>query len=64
VAFADAGYVSPGADFQEGDWHAGAGVGLRYDTPFGPIRLDVATPVRGGGVGDDLFIYIGIGQAF
>ncbi len=64
VAFADAGYVSPGSGFQDGDWHAGAGVGLRYDTPFGPIRLDVATPVRGGGVGEDLFIYIGIGQAF
>jgi translocation and assembly module TamA len=64
VVFGDAGYVASGADFQDGDWHAGAGLGLRYATPFGPIRVDLATPVRGGGVGEDLFLYIGIGQAF
>jgi translocation and assembly module TamA len=64
VLFADAGFVGADAAFQDGDWHAGAGLGIRYDTPFGPIRVDVATPVRGGGVGEDLFLYIGIGQAF
>ncbi len=64
VAFADAGYVAASADFQDGDWHAGAGVGVRYATPFGPIRVDLATPVRGDGVGEDLYLYIGIGQAF
>lgn len=64
VLFADAGYVAPEAMFQDGDWHAGAGLGLRYDTPFGPIRVDLATPVRGGGVGEDVFLYIGIGQSF
>jgi translocation and assembly module TamA len=42
----------------------GAGIGVRYDTPFGPIRVDLATPVRGGSVGEDIFLYIGIGQAF
>lgn len=62
VAFADAGYV--GADlFEAGDWHAGAGLGLRYKTPVGPIRLDVAGPVAGD-TGDGVQIYIGIGQAF
>jgi translocation and assembly module TamA len=64
VLFADAGYVASGADFQDGDWHAGAGVGLRYATPFGPIRVDLGTPVRGDGVGEELYLYIGIGQAF
>ena len=65
VGFADAGYVSEGA-FGEGDadWHAGAGVGVRYTTPFGPIRVDLATPVRGDDVGEEVFLYIGIGQAF
>lgn len=64
VAFADAGYVSA-IDFGDatGDWHAGAGLGLRYDTGFGPIRFDVATPVAGD-TGDGVQIYIGIGQAF
>ncbi|MDZ4095616.1 MAG: BamA/TamA family outer membrane protein, partial [Paracoccaceae bacterium] len=46
-----------------GEWHAGAGLGLRYDTGFGPIRLDVAAPVRGK-IGKGPQIYIGIGQAF
>ncbi|NBV60966.1 MAG: hypothetical protein EBR73_07800, partial [Rhodobacteraceae bacterium] len=46
-----------------GQWHAGAGLGLRYDTSLGPIRLDLAGPVRGT-TGDGLQFYIGIGQAF
>lgn len=46
-----------------GGWHSGAGLGLRYDTPVGPIRLDVAAPV-GGTTGDGVQIYVGLGQAF
>ncbi|RLJ58907.1 autotransporter secretion outer membrane protein TamA [Litoreibacter meonggei] len=62
VAFLDAGYI--GADgFSNGDWHAGAGLGLRYKTPVGPIRLDVAAPVAGD-TGSGVQIYVGIGQAF
>lgn len=64
VAFVDAGYVAA-TDFGDttGDWHAGAGIGLRYDTGVGPIRFDVAAPVAGE-TGDGVQIYIGIGQAF
>ncbi|WP_425072818.1 autotransporter assembly complex protein TamA [Sagittula sp. S175] len=64
VAFADAGYIG-GESFYDGsgNWHSGAGLGLRYDTPVGPIRLDVAGPV-GGDTGDGVQLYIGIGQAF
>ncbi len=62
VAFADAGFVSSGL-FDAGDWHAGAGLGVRYKTPVGPIRLDVAGPV-GGATGDGVQLYVGIGQAF
>lgn len=64
VAFADAGFIGADATGGDGDWHAGAGFGVRYDTPFGPIRVDLATPVRGDGVGEDVYIYIGIGHAF
>ncbi|MEZ5713841.1 MAG: BamA/TamA family outer membrane protein [Paracoccaceae bacterium] len=46
-----------------GDWHAGAGLGVRYKTPVGPIRLDIAGPVAGK-TGSGLQLYIGIGQAF
>lgn len=65
VAFADWGTVSldavPGSG---GDSQSGAGLGLRYLTPIGPIRLDVATPVSGGASGSSVKIYVGIGQAF
>ena len=46
-----------------GIWHSGAGIGLRYDTPIGPIRFDVAAPVSGP-TGDGVQLYLGIGQAF
>jgi translocation and assembly module TamA len=64
VGFADAGFVSADSLFaDDGDWHAGAGVGLRYNTGIGPIRLDVAAPV-GGDTGDGVQFYVGIGQSF
>lgn len=65
VGFADAGYISSGA-WGDGpsDWQSGAGLGLRYSTPFGPLRVDLATPVSGTRSGQDFFLYIGIGQAF
>ncbi|WP_169788522.1 autotransporter assembly complex protein TamA [Litoreibacter arenae] len=62
VAFVDAGYIGA-SGFGDGDWHAGAGVGLRYKTPVGPIRLDVAAPVAGD-TGSGVQLYVGIGQAF
>ncbi|WP_175500658.1 autotransporter assembly complex protein TamA [Litoreibacter janthinus] len=62
VAFADAGFI--GADgFGNGAWHSGAGLGVRYQTPVGPIRLDVAAPVSGN-TGSGVQVYVGIGQAF
>jgi translocation and assembly module TamA len=67
VAFYDWGYVSPASlfDFADlGDSHAGAGLGLRYDTGIGPIRLDVGVPVGGNDAFSDVQVYIGIGQAF
>ncbi|NYS24652.1 outer membrane protein assembly factor [Rhodobacteraceae bacterium 2376] len=63
VAFADAGFVSEGAFSGASDWHAGAGLGVRYDTAVGPLRVDLGMPVRGD-TGRGLQIYIGIGQAF
>ncbi|WFE75127.1 autotransporter assembly complex family protein [Roseinatronobacter sp. S2] len=63
TAFADAGYVSEGAFTGPSGWHAGAGVGLRYETPVGPLRLDVGMPVRGD-TGRGPQLYLGIGQAF
>ncbi|MCY4302082.1 MAG: BamA/TamA family outer membrane protein [Aestuariivita sp.] len=63
VIFADAGYIGENAlPDGTGDWHSGAGVGIRYDTGIGPIRADLAFPVNG--VGHGAKFYIGVGQAF
>jgi len=66
AAFYDAGYVGAEEGYDgSGNWASGAGLGLRYDTGFGPVRVDVATPVDGGpDDADAVQIYIGIGQAF
>lgn len=64
VVFADAGFVGAGSlPGQDGKWHSGAGLGVRYDTGVGPIRLDLALPTSGD-TGRGLQFYIGIGQAF
>lgn len=64
VVFTDAGYVGTGSFLDgSGEWHAGAGVGVRYNTGIGPLRVDIAAPVSGN-TGQGLQIYIGIGQAF
>lgn len=66
VLFLDGGSVFDSAlpDFSE-ELSFGAGPGLRYFTPIGPLRLDLGFPLeRRDGV-DDLFqLYISLGQAF
>ena len=64
VAFADAGQVWADSAFGgASDWHAGAGIGIRYKTPIGPLRFDIAVPVEGD-TGDGVQLYLGLGQAF
>ncbi len=64
AVFLDAGQVGTSGSPFGGGVRAGAGVGARYYTAIGPIRLDVAVPLNKQR-GDDTFeLYIGIGQAF
>jgi translocation and assembly module TamA len=64
VAFVDAGQVSASLKPLHSDVRVGAGAGVRYYTPIGPIRFDIAVPV-GRRPGEDSFeVYIGLGQAF
>lgn len=64
VTFYDYGQVWTDGSFGgDSGSHAGAGVGVRYDTPVGPLRFDIAAPVSGD---DDngVQFYLGLGQAF
>jgi translocation and assembly module TamA len=47
------------------DLHWAAGLGFRYFTPIGPLRLDVGFPLdRRKDIDDAFQIYVSIGQAF
>jgi len=64
AAFVDAGQVSASLKPLHSNVRIGTGAGVRYYTPIGPIRFDVAVPV-GRRQGEDSFeVYIGLGQAF
>jgi translocation and assembly module TamA len=64
VAFVDAGDVGLERYPEFKDLSVGAGVGVRYILPFGPIRFDVATPVSNRRGGSPIQIYVSIGQSF
>ena len=64
VAFVDAGQVYEKSVPDFSGIRMGVGVGARYYTNFGPLRVDVATPL-GRKKGESRFnLYISIGQAF
>ena len=65
VAFVDAGVVGQDSypDFAQ-NTKVGAGLGGRYLTSLGPLRLDLAVPLNGESGDPNLGFYIGIGQAF
>jgi translocation and assembly module TamA len=42
----------------------GTGLGLRYFTPIGPVRLDIGVPLNRRSADDAFQIYISLGQAF
>jgi translocation and assembly module TamA len=64
ATFVDAGQVTASRAPLTGTWRVGAGMGVRYYTSIGPIRLDVAVPVNREPGGDAFELYIGLGEAF
>ncbi len=64
VPFVDAGSISSRTtpDFDEIKF--GAGVGIRYHTGFGPIRVDVGVPLNPGPGDNPVAVYVSLGQAF
>ncbi len=64
VAFVDAGQVYQESTPQFDDWRFGVGVGGRFYTNFGPMRIDVATPVNRRKGESRFAFYVSLGQAF
>jgi translocation and assembly module TamA len=67
--FGVVGFVDIGQVYEERvpsfrDLRTGVGIGGRYYTSFGPLRVDVATPLRRRQGESRFNIYISIGQAF
>jgi len=64
VPFVDAGniYTSPLPKLD--DLRFGAGIGVRYHTRFGPIRVDIGTPLNRRSGDPRVAVYVSLGQAF
>jgi translocation and assembly module TamA len=65
AVFADGGQVSTSLRSLSSTFYTGLGTGIRYYTPIGPVRFDIAMPTKHYiSNGDPFEIYVGLGQAF
>ncbi|HET9511635.1 MAG TPA: BamA/TamA family outer membrane protein, partial [Sphingomonas sp.] len=64
VPFLDAGQVYDSTLPKGSDLRFGAGIGGRFYTNFGPLRVDVATPIARKPGESKIALYLSIGQAF
>jgi translocation and assembly module TamA len=65
AVFADGGQVSTSLRPLSSTFYTGLGTGVRYYTPIGPVRFDIAVPTKHYiSNGDPFEIYVGLGQAF
>ncbi|EQB31796.1 autotransporter assembly complex protein TamA [Sphingobium ummariense] len=64
VPFVDAGNISTSFLPRFRDLRIGAGMGVRYYSNFGPIRVDVGTPINPQRGDPRVAVYVSLGQAF
>ena len=64
VPFLDGGTLSTSTLPKLNDWQFGAGIGLRYFSSFGPLRLDVGTPLNPRDGDSRIAVTVSLGQAF
>jgi translocation and assembly module TamA len=64
AVFADIGNVYPGSRIDLGNLRYGAGLGFRYLSPVGPLRIDLAMPFEKRWYEDSFQYFISLGYAF
>ncbi|HEY0028706.1 MAG TPA: BamA/TamA family outer membrane protein [Allosphingosinicella sp.] len=64
VPFLDGGNIDTSPLPSFGDLRFGAGIGVRYHTRFGPIRVDLGTPLNPRAGDARVAVYVSLGQAF
>jgi translocation and assembly module TamA len=64
VPFLDGGTLSRKEMPDFGKWQLGAGIGIRYYSTFGPIRVDVGTPLNRQSGDAPIAVVVSLGQAF
>ncbi|HET7316674.1 MAG TPA: BamA/TamA family outer membrane protein [Sphingomicrobium sp.] len=64
VPFFDGGQLTNAVTPDFNRWQFGAGIGLRYYSSFGPIRIDVGTPLNPRSGDGPIAVAVSLGQAF
>jgi translocation and assembly module TamA len=64
VPFLDGGSLTTDVTPDVRNWQFGAGIGVRYHSSFGPIRLDVGTPLNRRSGDARVAVVVSLGQAF
>jgi translocation and assembly module TamA len=64
VPFFDGGSLTNNVTPDFNRWQFGAGLGVRYYSSFGPIRIDVGTPINPRHGDSPIAVAVSLGQAF
>lgn len=62
ASFYDTGFVSEVDDLKAAKLHHSVGVGFRWVSPVGPVKLDLATPVHDPEGKHNVQVYLGLGS--
>jgi translocation and assembly module TamA len=64
VPFLDGGSLTNSITPSANHWQFGAGLGIRYYSSFGPIRIDIGTPLNPRHGDGPIAVAVSLGQAF
>jgi translocation and assembly module TamA len=64
VPFFDGGHLTNEVTPNLNGWQFGAGIGVRYYSSFGPIRVDIGTPLNPREGDGPIAVAVSLGQAF